>query len=77
MTHEFPEWNKYKERLDTKQINQASMSYDDFFENPQENSNLLNGKFISVQKLFNQSPEQLHIAKEAYKENKEIDTLWV
>ena len=49
LTHEYPEWKKFEAKIEAKLINQAPMSYADFFENPAESSSLLNGKFKAAE----------------------------
>jgi len=76
LTHEFPEWKKFEEKIAAKIINQAQMTYSDFFDNPDETSELLNGKFLAAKEVFNQSPEKINIARQAFAEFQEIQGLW-
>lgn len=76
LTHEFPEWKKFEQKLEAKLINQAPMLYTDFFENPSGDSELLNGKFSAARAVFGQSAEKISLAKRAYTELVEIQGLW-
>ena len=76
LTHEFPEWKKFQKQIEAKLINQAQMSYMDFFENPEETSELLSGKFKAAKAVFNQSTEKINIARQAFAERTEIEGLW-
>jgi uncharacterized phage-associated protein len=76
LTHEYPEWKRFEPKIEAGQINQAPMSYSDFFENPAETSELLNGKFQAATEIFNQSQTEIEIAKQAFVELQEIYGLW-
>ena len=76
LTHEYPEWKKFEAKIEAKLINQAPMSYADFFENPAESSSLLNGKFKAAENVFNQSQVEIDIAKQTFDELQEIQGLW-
>lgn len=57
-THHYPEWTKFKHKLDSWEIIQAQMDYLDFFEN------------TPVQdQIFDIDEEHLDISKDIFKEN--------
>ena len=60
LTHEYPEWAKYKKDIETGKKKSVPMSYEDFFSD---------GK---TEKIFTQDKQSLSLAKELFEEGKEI-----
>lgn len=57
-THHYPEWTKFKNKLDSWEIIQAQMNYLDFFENTP-----------AQDQIFDINDEHLEISKDIFKEN--------
>ncbi|NQU77379.1 SocA family protein [Candidatus Falkowbacteria bacterium] len=69
ISHEFPEWKKFKRALEARTITRGPISYSDFFSNP-------SGK-IPGENIFNEPQEQLRTSKELFEENYKIANCWV
>lgn len=76
LTHEFPEWKKFKPELESGAINQAPMSYNDFFDDPADVSPILKEKFGIETDVFNQDADTINASKHAFTESQEIENLW-
>lgn len=66
LSHEFPEWKKFKEAL--KVSTREVMSYEDFFKNPDSD--------IPYKNIFNESKEELIRAKETFADNYAVASFW-
>lgn len=66
LSHEFPEWKKFKEALkvNTREV----MSYEDFFKNPDSG--------IPYKNIFNESEEELKMSKEIFTDNYVVAGFW-
>jgi hypothetical protein len=69
LSHDYPEWKRYKELFDNQWISIHPIDIDDFFKNPDMNdSPCLQKYFNDVDPLY-KSPDYLNEAKEFYKES--------
>lgn len=66
LTHRYPEWNKFKSALQSKETTREPMSYSDFFENP---SNGGEDKFAL-------DSDVLEASKELFEEDYKIAERW-
>jgi len=66
LTHRYPEWDKFKSALQSKETTREPMSYTDFFNNPN------NG----VADKFALSEEMLTASKELFEEDYKIAEYW-
>lgn len=66
LSHEFPEWKKFKEAL--KVSTREMMSYEDFFKNPDSG--------IPYKNIFNESEEELKMSKEIFADNYVVANFW-
>jgi uncharacterized phage-associated protein len=64
LTHKYPEWERYKERLESGSSECEVMSYSDFFENPK---NITNDKFM-IDKDTLQSSKEILLESEKLKQ---------
>lgn len=64
-SHKFPEWERYKDKLETKNPEKKSykIELNDFFKEPSHNLH---------KTIFNQSNERLSESKQVYKENTQL-----
>ena len=65
VTHQYPEWKKYKTLLESGQITRATMSYLDFFDNPDQ----------LAKDKFEMDPQIIAESKEAYLENVQLQAV--
>jgi uncharacterized phage-associated protein len=66
VVHKYPDWEKFKKSLETKETTREPMSYSDFFKNP---SNGKNDKLAF-------SPDILNASQELFEEEYEIAEYW-
>ncbi|MCX6737071.1 MAG: Panacea domain-containing protein [Candidatus Parcubacteria bacterium] len=66
ITHRYPEWDKFKRALESKETTRESMSYLDFFKNPSEN----------VEDKFALSADVLSASKELFEEGYRVAECW-
>lgn len=66
ITHRYPEWDKFKRALESKETTRESMSYLDFFKNPSEN----------VEDKFALSADVLSASKELFEEGYKVAECW-
>jgi uncharacterized phage-associated protein len=66
LTHIYPEWDKFKSALQSKETTRETMSYMDFFSNPE---NAGNDKFAL-------SEDMLAASKELYEEDYKVAEFW-
>ena len=66
ITHQYPEWNKFKRTLESKETTRETMSYLDFFKNPPE----------GVKDKFALSVDILSASKELFEEDYRIAEYW-
>lgn len=64
-THNYPEWTKFKEKLESWEIIQANMDYLDFFKNTTSQDN-----------IFDIDNEHLEFSKDIFKENYNFSKLF-
>lgn len=65
MTHDYPEWAKFKKEILVEGKKRLRMDYLDFFKNPKN----------SGSSLFTLPEEDLELSKETYQENREIASI--
>ncbi len=63
-SHYYPEWKKHKDALETS--SRVTMNYQDFFENPTDMKD----------KIFEETPEALEVAKAEFEENVQMASIW-
>ncbi len=68
LSHDYPEWDKFKVALTSGSSTRESMSYADFFRNPKKTTRYKN--------IFDESAEVLELAEEVFKENYVIANFW-
>ncbi|MBU1179596.1 SocA family protein [Patescibacteria group bacterium] len=68
ISHEFPEWKKFKDELESKAITRKQMNYNDFFDNPDKDA--------SVKNIFDENKKKINYAKSIFKENYRIADSW-
>jgi uncharacterized phage-associated protein len=66
ITHEYPEWEKFKSVLEAKTTTREPMTYKDFFDNPK---NLKKDKFASPN-------EVLEASKDLFEDNYKVAEYW-
>lgn len=66
ITHRYPEWDKFKSALDSKETTRELMSYSDFFKNP---SGVAEDKFALPEDILNAS-------QELYEEDYKVAEYW-
>lgn len=65
ITHKYPEWKKFEDRLRNNTISRAQMSYIDFFENiPWQDS------------IFDVTPEHLQCSRDIFEEEAEVSRVF-
>ena len=57
ISHEYPEWLRYKEQLESKTIRKEKIIVEDFFDDPAQLSKLKSDPFALSQELLNSSKE--------------------
>jgi hypothetical protein len=67
LTHEYPEWKRYKELFDNKQISKTDIKIEDFFTNPDMNSSPCLMKYFGNDPLY-EDEAYLNDAKNFYLE---------
>ena len=65
LTHCYPEWSKFKERIESKSVTRVRMDVRDFFSNPDEKD-----------EYFDQSEEDLENARYIFEENTRNEKMW-
>jgi hypothetical protein len=68
LSHDYPEWKRYKELFDNKWISMHPIDVDDFFKNPDMNNSPCLQKYFDGADPLYKSPDYLNEAKEFYKE---------
>jgi len=76
LSHEYPEWKKFKRILESGARKQMPMSYKDFFKDPDTSSTLLREKFAEAQIFNNQTKNTLETSKAAFIESEKLRELW-
>ncbi|MFM2383700.1 MAG: hypothetical protein RIQ72_272 [Candidatus Parcubacteria bacterium] len=66
ITHTYPEWEKFKSILESKETTREPMSYEDFFKNPDN----------TEADKFRMSNERLSASKEVFDENFKVAEFW-
>ena len=66
LTHRYPEWNRFRSALQSKETTREPMSYNDFFNNPQNDTT---DKFALNDKVLSAS-------KELFEEDYQIAEFW-
>ena len=66
VAHRYPEWNKFKRALESKETTRESMSYSDFFKNPAG----------STEDKFALSADVLDASKELFEEDYKVAECW-
>ncbi len=69
LSHEFPEWKKFKTTLESKTTTREVMSYEDFFGNP--------AKSALIKDIFDESEDYLIATNKIFKENYQLANCWV
>jgi len=66
IAHRYPEWNKFKRALESKETTRESMSYPDFFKNPSND----------IEDKFSLSSDVLSASRELFEEDYRIAECW-
>jgi hypothetical protein len=66
ITHKYPEWDKFRSALESKETTREPMSYSDFFSNPKD----------TLEDKFALNPEMLSASKELFEESYQIADYW-
>jgi len=67
LSHKFPEWEKYKDVIESKSSTRELMDYNDFFKNPTS---------AGFKNIFNETPETLKNSEEVFSENIKVASYW-
>lgn len=70
ISHEFPEWKKFKTELETGSSTREVMNYQDFFSNPP-------AEVEGIKNIFTESGDQLDLAKKSFLENCKVASYWL
>lgn len=68
ISHEFPEWKKFKDKLESKSSTREQMNYRDFFLDPD--------KEAPIKNIFNETEKELGFSRSVFERNYEIANCW-
>jgi len=69
VSHQFPEWKKFKKEIESGSSTRKIMNYHDFFSNPSES--------VCIKNIFNESEDELENSKYEYEESHQMASFWL